>query len=135
MGAWSEEPFGNDDACDWLEELNEASNWSLVEEALEDGLMDGKLYGDVALNAVGAAEVVAHGLGRPTQEDGYTESIAPFVKRAGAPAPKLVKLAQKALRKSTGKRSALAELWGNDESWRKAIRELALALKKKTEAV
>jgi hypothetical protein len=34
MGAWSHEPFGNDDANDWAYGLEEAEDLSYVEEAL-----------------------------------------------------------------------------------------------------
>jgi hypothetical protein len=33
MGAWSREPFGNDDAIDWPYELEEAEDLSYVEAA------------------------------------------------------------------------------------------------------
>jgi hypothetical protein len=33
MGAWSHEPFGNDTANDWADELEESSDFSIVEKA------------------------------------------------------------------------------------------------------
>ena len=34
MGTWSHEPFANDDAGDWLSELSESNDFSVIEGAL-----------------------------------------------------------------------------------------------------
>lgn len=34
MGAWAVDPFGNDEACDWVFELEEVEDLSAVEEAI-----------------------------------------------------------------------------------------------------
>jgi hypothetical protein len=39
MGAWSHEPFGNDDAGDWALELEEATDLSYIEASL-DAVLD-----------------------------------------------------------------------------------------------
>ena len=33
MGAWSHEPFGNDQACDWAAELAESTGFAIIEKA------------------------------------------------------------------------------------------------------
>ena len=38
MGAWSVEPFGNDVAADWAWELEDESDWGVVDDALADAL-------------------------------------------------------------------------------------------------
>ncbi|HWM34250.1 MAG TPA: DUF4259 domain-containing protein [Pseudolysinimonas sp.] len=130
MGTWSGEPFGNDGAADWGWELDEAADWQPVRRALNDAL-DGPLDADVAETAVAAAEVVAHGLGRATQSDAYTTSVAAFVARVGAPPGDLVALAVAALGTATGPDSELTELWNDADptEWRDANAVLEAALR------
>ncbi len=54
MGAWSREPFGNDDANDWVYERADAADLSYVEAAL-----DAVLEVDGYLEAPGASRAVA----------------------------------------------------------------------------
>ena len=130
MGTWSGQPFGNDGAADWTFELDDASDWRPVRQALNDAL-DGPLDGDVAETAIAAAEVVAHGLGRPTQSDAYTESVSAFVARVGAPPADLVALALAALGTATGPDSELTELWNDADptEWREDCAKLEAALR------
>ena len=129
MGAWSEEPFGNDTAADWAQELSDQVTWDIVEHVLRAAAIYGVDDDDLATVAFAAAEVVAHGLGKPTQSDAYTTSVEAFVKRVGAPNPALVTLAARALDKSTRPSSDLAELWEDDEAWQAAVEKLAAMLK------
>lgn len=130
MGTWSGEPFGNDGAADWAWELDAATDWQPVRLALNEAL-DGVLDGDVAETAVAAAEVVAHGLGRPTQQDAYTESVSAFVKRVGGPPGDLVALAVAALGTATGPDSELTELWNDADpsEWRESNAKIDAALR------
>jgi hypothetical protein len=130
MGAWSGEPFGNDSAADWAWELEDASDWSPIRTALDEALAgDDPLDEEVATYAIAAAEVVAHGLGRATQEDPYTEEVVAFVKRAGAPPAELVGLAVAALTAATGPTSGLTELWEDPDEWRAANSRIEAALR------
>jgi hypothetical protein len=43
MGAWSHEPFGNDDAGDWAHKLEETEDLSYVEAAL-DAVLEAEGY-------------------------------------------------------------------------------------------
>jgi hypothetical protein len=132
MGAWSAEPFGNDTAADWAWELEENDDWSFVADAVGPVFQaDGVIDQDVATVTIAAAEVVAHGLGRATQDDAYTEAVGPFVGRAGTPPDFLVELAVAALALATGPTSELTELWdetGSDE-WREANTKIEGALR------
>ena len=106
MGTWSGQPFGSDSAGDWAFDL------------------------DDAVVAIAAAEVVAHGLGRPTQSDAYTESVGTFVQRVGRPDAALVAIALEALAASTSPESELSELWADEDSaeWLDANEALKNAL-------
>lgn len=130
MGAWSGEPFGNDSAADWAWELEDASDWSPVRSALDEALAaEGPIDEDVATFAIAAAEVVAHGLGRATQSDAYTEEVAAFVDRVGVPPEDLVGLALSALAVAAGPESELSELWDGSDEWRAANERLVAALR------
>ena len=68
MGAWSHEPFGNDDAGDWLSELVQSKDLSIVEAGLNAVTDDAEEYlqAPQCSTALAAAEVVAALLGRPS---------------------------------------------------------------------
>jgi hypothetical protein len=61
MGAWGTGSFENDDALDWVAELEESRGTKLVKKALREVMDagDGYLEVDVASRGVAAAEVVA----------------------------------------------------------------------------
>ena len=77
MGAWSHEPFGNDTACDWAYELDDATDLSIIESAI-DAVLDEELdYIDAsdAEEAIAAIEVLAKLLGHGTQTDSDRKSV------------------------------------------------------------
>lgn len=132
MGAWSAEPFGNDDAADWAWELDDAADWGIVRDALDAAADPEESDEGVDALAVAAAEVVAHGLGRPTQSDSYTESVAEFVARVGAPPTDLAARAIEVLGVVTSSDGPLRELWAEtDESeWLSRTDEIRQALER-----
>jgi len=74
MGAWSYESFGNDDACDWIAQLEEHNDLGFVESTLDAVLAVGDDYLEApeACEAIAAAKVVARlrgdaGSGIPVQ--------------------------------------------------------------------
>jgi hypothetical protein len=132
MGAWSGEPFGNDIAADWAWDLEETRDWAIVLSALDEALApDAPLDEHTATIALAAAEVVAHGLGRPTQDDAYTGEVTAFVSRAPAPSGDMVALALTAVGRAADPYGRLGRTWaecGND-AWRESIERLANALR------
>ncbi|WP_409047557.1 DUF4259 domain-containing protein [Microbacterium sp. HA-8] len=131
MGTWSGEPFGNDVAADFAWELDEQKRWNVVREALREALRSKEpLDADTAAIAIAAAEVVAHGLGRPTQSDAYTESVEGFVSRARKPSGRLVRDAQRAVAVAASTHGELAELWAETDAqtWHDSNARLVSAL-------
>jgi len=63
MGAWSAEPFGNDDAADWRYLLVDGGGPEVVAEALRRGRGDTRADQPTAAQAVAAAAVVARAHG------------------------------------------------------------------------
>ncbi|MCT2084785.1 DUF4259 domain-containing protein [Microbacterium enclense] len=132
MGTWSGEPFGNDTAADFAWELDGQKRWSVVRGALRTALRSkDPLDMDTACVAIAAAEVVAHGLGRPTQSDVYTESVEEFVCRARRPSGRLVTAAERAVAAASAPGSELADGWMDDheQEWRAANARLLVALR------
>jgi len=65
MGAWGARSFENDDALDWVWELEDSSDDSVVRAALVAVHGDGDVEAPEAACACAAAEVVAASAGRP----------------------------------------------------------------------
>lgn len=132
MGAWSHEPFGNDDANDWAYGLDDANDLSLIESALDRALeSEDYLEAPEASEAVAAVEVLAKLLGRGTQTDSYTEKVDEWVKSISAkPDAALVAKAMLTLERVLGEKSELRELWeeSGEEEWLGSIRSLQSAI-------
>lgn len=67
MGAWGARSFENDDALDWVWELEESSDDSVVRAALAAVHEDGVVEAPEAACACAAAEVVAAAGGSPAR--------------------------------------------------------------------
>lgn len=121
MGAWSHEPFGNDDANDWAYSLEGINDLSVIEAALDRALdAEDYLEAPEASEAVAALEVLAKLLGKGTQTDSYTEKVDEWVKSAAVtPDAALIAKANRAIERIRGENSELRELWeeGEAEEW------------------
>lgn len=126
MGAWGAGSFENDDASDWVWELEKAKNTDVLSETLA-AVVDAEEIPEATDSsmAIAAAEVVAALALRPAE--GLPEEAAAYAVRIGAPPPQeLVSLALRALARIEAE-SELQELWdesGNGEEWRTALAEL-----------
>jgi hypothetical protein len=132
MGAWSHEPFGNDDASDWALELEDATDLSYIEAALDAVLdADGYVEAPEASCAIAAVEVIAKLLGKGTQSDADTEKVDEWVKRVRAKPPRpLLEKAQRALDRIRGEDSELNELWQEADAaeWEASLEALHAAV-------
>ena len=132
MGAWSHEPFGNDDANDWAYGLEGVGDLSLIEEALDRALeAEEYLEAPEASEAVAAIEVLAKLLGKGTQTDAYTEKVDEWVKSISAqPSAAILTKANRALERILGENSELRELWeeGDFQEWQRSLASLKQAI-------
>lgn len=134
MGSWGVLPFENDDALDWVWELEDAENFAVLELALEDvALAEAEDYVEApaAEEALAAAEVVAALLGKPLED--LPEPVEAFLEqnRGKKPNADLIDLAVKAV-KRVKKSSELKELWeasDDAEKWDEAVDDLLSRLK------
>ena len=137
MGAWSHEPFGNDDALDWVYQLEDIQDDSVLARVFNRAIenQDDYLEADDAFVIVAAAEVVAKLLGKGTQQDSYTEQVDEWVKSVDfQPSADLLAKAQTALDLVLGEESELKELWSEAEeedrdAWYSNIEALKKILK------
>lgn len=131
MGAWAAGSFDNDDAGDWVWELADAEDTSILLKAFSR-VIDADDYVEAPDCSAGiaAAEVVAALRERPASK--LPDEITQFVTRIGAPpSPTLVSSALRALERIKTK-SELQELWDESDSraeWHQAVAELESRLK------
>ncbi|MBA3818330.1 MAG: DUF4259 domain-containing protein [Deltaproteobacteria bacterium] len=127
MGAWGPDTFENDAACDWIADLVEVHDLSVVEAAIAVARETGDDYLDVddGCEALASCEVVARLQGAGGKRDAYSEELDAWVKAHPIPLPpELVANALEAIERVTGKDSELAELWDGDPEWQKAVADL-----------
>lgn len=134
MGTWSHESFGNDTANDWAYELEDATDFSVIEAALQVALDEGDEYldADLAMEAIAAVEVIAKRLGKGTQSDVYTEKVDQWLETISEqPSDGLLSLAKRVLERIVADDSELKELWLESdeyELWLGNIQQLKNAL-------
>jgi hypothetical protein len=134
MGTWSHESFGNDTANDWAYELEDATDFSVIEAALQVALDEGDEYldADLAMEAIAAIEVIAKRLGKGTQSDVYTEKVDQWLETISEqPNDGLLSLAKRVLERIVADDSELKELWLESdeyELWLGNIQQLKDAL-------
>lgn len=134
MGTWSHESFGNDTANDWAYELEDATDFSVIETALQVALDEGNEYldADLAMEAIAAVEVIAKRLGKGTQSDVYTEKVDQWLETISEqPSDDLLSLAKRVLERIVADDSELKELWlepDEYELWLGSIQQLKDAL-------
>ena len=116
MGAWSHEPFGNDDARDWLSVLEQSKGLSVVEAALNGVADDAEEYLEAPQCSVAlvAAEVVAALLGRPSIS--LPAEVVGWTSGRSRPSASLVTKAKRAV-SAVLENSELQELWAESEDY------------------
>jgi hypothetical protein len=132
MGAWGPGAFENDDAGDWVYDLEGADDLALVRDALEEAVqVSGYLDLGEGARAVAAAEVLAVASGRPGAA-GVPDDVAAWL---DAVTPAVSdddrSLARRALERVVGPRSEITELWAeasDGAAWRSSIDELTSRL-------
>jgi uncharacterized protein (DUF2126 family) len=132
MGAWSHEPFGNDDSIDWAFNLERVDDLSVIEATLDYALEAGDYLEAIeASESIAAIEVLAKLLGKGTQTDAYTDKVDKWVKSVSIkPEPPLIAKAIRALELIRGENSELRKLWEESEldEWLSSLDALERAL-------
>lgn len=115
MGAWGIGNFENDEAMDWIYELEDSKDFAVLERALKAVTRDESGAADVfdACAALAAAETVAALLGFPP--DDLPEEVESWIDGKPEPPNNLVALAQRAV-EAVKKKSELRDLWEEQEN-------------------
>ncbi len=124
MGAWGHRAFENDTAADWVWELEESDDLSLVHEALNAALDAGDdADADMCSEALAAAEVVAALQGVPHIE--LPNTIVSWTTGRKRPDAALVEKARRAATRIL-QSSELAELWAEADGteWNEDVQAL-----------
>ena len=130
MGAWSYESFGNDDAADWVAELEEHDDFGFVEATLDAVIDAGEddLEAPEASAAIAAAEVVARARGQFGTRNAASAAVDAWVERVQSPPPAaVIEKARRALDRILTAPSELMELWDESdesEAWHAAVKAL-----------
>jgi hypothetical protein len=113
MGAWGTATFDNDDASDWVSELEETEDDALLRAALDRA--GANAASEDASAALAAAEVIAASKGRPSAS--LPDEVVAWVRDHGPSVdPGLAQTAIAALDRVAA-RSELRELWAESESY------------------
>jgi hypothetical protein len=130
MGAWSHEPFGNDDAGDWIYELEDSTDFSVIERTLAAVVTQAADYLEApeCTSALAAAEIVAALIGHPVAT--LPESAAAWVRGKAKPDDALIAQAKSAVTAILGA-SELQELWEESDhyaKWQEVTKDLLARL-------
>lgn len=128
-GAWDTGPFDNDDALDWVWELSESDDLSVIKSTLKPAANStGYLEAPTASMAIAAAEVVAALKGNPRSD--LPDEVTEWVQAHNVPVEDdLLKTARKAVENAKNKESSeLAQLYMDSEelmdAWLKNLDDL-----------
>ena len=128
MGAWGTAAFDNDDASDWVYDL-EKRGVAAIEAALDDVEGSTDLEMPIDANAIAAGEVVAAAMGRPV--DGLRQDVLHLATAVAADlTPEHASRAGAAAQRVLA-RSELAELWDESDEgaqWRRSVDDLVRRL-------
>jgi len=134
MGAWSENTFGNDAACDWIGSFLNNPGLGAVREAI-DAVISSEDYldSDEACDCLAACEVIARLQGRWGVRDPYSEDLDKWIEANPMTVPDdLKEAADSAIERILAPNSELPELWddgGRNDKWHEAIDELRVGIK------
>lgn len=134
MGAWAENTFGNDSACDWVSTFLDDPGLAAVKNAIQTVLeTDGYLDSDEACDCLAACEVIARLQGKWGLRDSYSEELDQWVESNPTEVPANLKVeADSAIKRILGPESELPELWdegGRNEEWHKEIDDLRVRIR------
>jgi hypothetical protein len=128
MGAWGYQVFENDDALDWLAELEDAedASASTLTAAFDAvlGASGDRIEIPEASTALAAAEIVTAMLGKATVS--LSEEIVEWIEGLGAVQPDMVDKAQAAVRQVMNG-SELEQVWKESsdyQSWAASVEDL-----------
>jgi len=134
MGCWSVDSFGNDEAADWLVDLERHRDLGLVEKTLDRvlAIAGSDLETPDCTEGLVAAEVVAAAIGNPGIAASRHESLTKWLQSVRPePSPALVKKALQSVDRIRNEESELRVLWqdtGDFDAWLRDTEDLRARL-------
>ena len=133
MGAWAEDTFGNDTACDWLGGFLENPGLPAVKSAIQAVLeSDDYVDSDEACDCLAACEVIARLQGKWGLRNAYSDELDQWIQANPTAVPADLKIAaDAAIERILGSESELPELWdegGRNDVWHNAIDDLRVRI-------
>jgi len=114
MGAWGAGTFDNDQALDWVGELEATDDLDLIRSTFADAFSEEYLEADVASCALAAAEVVAAMAG---QAGNLPDGVKAWMDRVDVElTPTDTALALRSVERVRAHDSELVELWAESDS-------------------
>ncbi|MEM7316095.1 MAG: DUF4259 domain-containing protein [Planctomycetota bacterium] len=135
MGAWAEDTFGNDTACDWVGSFLDSPSLDAVRSAIDAVLNTGNDYldSDEACDCLAACEVIARMQGKWGLRNSYSEDLDTWIESNPMTVPvDLKSSADSAIERILGEDSELRELWdegGRNETWHNSIDDLRMRIR------
>lgn len=134
MGAWAEDTFGNDSACDWVGTFLGRPGLETVRSAIQTVLeADDYLDSDEACDCLAACEAIARWQGKWGLRNSYSEELDKWIEANPTEVPADLKsAADAAIARILGADSELPELWdegGRNEVWHQSIDDLRIRIK------
>ena len=130
MGAWAEDTFGNDTACDWIGTFLENPGLDPVRTAIQAVLENGDNYldSDEGCDCLAACEVLARLQGKWGIRNPYSEELDKWIESNPSDvSDDLKSSADSAIERILGPESELPELWdegGRNDGWHNSIDDL-----------
>ena len=125
MGAWGVGNFDNDTVLDWLYDLQEAEDISLISKTIDAVFDETYIDADVGAEALGAIEAIARLQGNFGVSTEYSEELNAWVKSHPLSVERILKeKAKKALELILGEKSELHELCEESDeldAWEKEV--------------
>ena len=132
MGAWGTGNFDNDTALDWVFELEEVNDLSLIEKTINAVFDDDYIDSDIGCEALIAIEAIARLIGNFGKDNSYAEDLDSWVKSHNFDVNnELIVRGKKALDLIVSEKSELYELWEETEdfdTWKNEIDDLRARL-------
>jgi len=132
MGAWGTGNFDNDTALDWVFELEEVNDLSLIEKTINAVFDDDYIDSDIGCEALIAIEAIARLIGNFGKDNSYAEDLDSWVKSHNLDVNnELIVRGKKALDLIVSEKSELYELWEETEdfdTWKNEIDDLRARL-------
>ena len=116
MGAWEVGNFANDDAADWVDDLEDSSGTKLLIQAFEAAEKSDYIESPDCCVVLAAAETIATANGHPSEDlpDGVRDWVEK--QKDTGPVKALTTRAAKIVRRLQNK-SELRDLWEESDDW------------------